>query len=301
MGVDREKMNWQTMFTKRRILLIGLVAVLAVLAAVAYVNSPTILLWLNPQDSISISGVSYPAEVYRSQNLPVTVYLSNIGDSKDALVELISKDNPILSNVVLLESGNSVTNTTIWLPIRSAGDQACTVKVSWIGPGGFCKLEQNSTDKSFKALAADYDFSSMPKFASRAQEFDWTLTVKNIGNTPADLTVQLTKKDPLIVSPSDTKQINIQVGETRSVDFHFIVPSSADMGDHTITVSFITTYPDTAYYKNCKETTTRDYVVTIQESTVKTQIDNAGYIITAVLALGGGVAAFTTLRGRRRR
>ena len=43
-----------------------------------------------------------------------------------------------------------------------------------------------------------------------------------------------------------------------------------------MTLSFTTTYPDISYYKDCKETTYHDYTVNIQESPIKTQIDNAG-------------------------
>ncbi len=291
----------QKFLTKRRIVLVMLVTALAVATVSAYVSTPSILLWLNPNNCVAISEVSYPNEVYRSQNLPVTVRLFNIGDPKDVLVELVSKDNPVLSNIVAIPSGNSGADTTILVPIKTAGNQAFTVKTSWIGPGGICKLKQNSTDQPFQALAADFDTSSLPKFASRAQEFDWTLNVKNTGNTPADLSAQLNKKDPLIVSSSDTREIaKIQVGETRSVDFHFIVPSSANLGDATISVTFTTTYPDTSYYKNCKESFTGDYLVTIQESPVKAQIDNAGYLLTALLVLGGGGAGATTFLRKRR-
>lgn len=277
---------------------------MAVAATEVYVNTPSVLLWLNPQNSVSITGVDYPTETYRSQNLPITIYLSNAGDAKDVLVEVVSRDNPTLSSNIRLEGSSSLCNTTISLPARSAGDQSFSVKVTWIGPGGFCKLEQAATDKPFKALATDYQSFSPTIIASRAQGFDWSLTVTNVGNTAAHLTVQLYKKDPLILSDASggTKQIsNIRVGENRTVNFHFDIPHDASLGDHTLTVSFTTAYPDNGYYKDCTETSYHDYKVTIQESPIKTQIDNAGTLIAAVLAIGGGGTAITLLMGKRRR
>jgi hypothetical protein len=295
-------MGWQDIFTKKRIVIIALAIIVAIVGVEAYVNSPGILLWINPENSVSITDIAYPPEAYRSQNLPVTVYLSNVGDSKDVLLELSSKDNSVLSSSIQLDSATA--NTTIWLPLKTAGEQGFSIKVTWVGPGSFWKQEQASTDKTFMVLAADYDTTSPTRIASRAQGFDWTLSVTNTGNTPADLTVQLYKKDPLILSDNSggTQQIsNIQVSETRTVGFHFDVPSDASIGDHTMTLSFTTTYPGTSYYKDCKETTYHDYTVTIQESPIKTQIDNAGYIIAAVLALGGGGTIVTLLMGKRRR
>lgn len=288
-------------FTQRKIFLIGVIITVIVIVGVVYLNSPQLALWINPENRVSITGVAYPPEAYRSQNLPVTVYISNVGDSKDVLLELSSKDNSVLSNTIRLDTATA--NTTIWLPLKTAGEQGFSIKVSWIGPGGFWKQEQALTDKTFKVIAADYDTSSPTRIASRAQGFDWTLSVTNTGNTPADLTVQLYKKDPLILSDNSggTRQIpNIQVGETRTIGFHFDVPSDASLKDHTITLSLTTNYPDSTLYRDCKEVTYRDYTVTIQESPIKTQIDNAGYIIAAVFALVGGGTLFTLLGKRRR-
>jgi len=242
----------------------------------AYFNSPQIVLWLNPRNGITIEGVSYPDAVYRSQSLPVSVTLANYGpDSKDVKLEVISKDTQLQQNVWL--SGlDSRTNITIWLPITSIGNQAFTVNAYWVGPGGFRTIKENSTDRIFVALGADYD-TSATKFASRGEDFDWMLTVKNYGNTETNLTIQIIKKDPLIISSPDTQKIdNLQVGETRSANFHFIVPSTANLGDMTIQVKYLTTYPETQYYKDSTETFTSNYVVTIQESIIKTQIDNLG-------------------------
>ena len=291
-------------FKDRKILFIIVTTVAAVIAVAFYIYTPRILAWVNPDNSVSIEGVSYPQDAYRGQNLPITVYLSNIGDTKDVLVEIASKDNPTLSSTLKIDESPSKDNATIWLPVKSLGDQAFSVQVTWIGPGGFCKIQQDSTDKPFRALAADYKTSSPTVIASRAQGFDWSLTVNNIGNTPADLAIQLFNKDPLILADNSggTQQLsNIQVGETRTIGFHFDVPSDASLGDHTMTLSFTTAYPEIAHYKDCKETTYHEYTITIQESPIKTQIDNAGYLIAAVLALGGGGTIFTLLMGKRRR
>lgn len=299
-----ERMTSSQIFTNSKILLIIVTIVVATIATVSYIYIPSILAWVNPDNSVSIEGVSYPQDAYRGQNLPITVYLSNIGDTKDVLVEIASKDNPTLRSTLKIDASQSKDKITILLPVRSLGDQSFRVQVTWIGPGGFCKIQQNSTDKPFRALAADYKTSSPTVIASRAQGFDWSLTVTNIGNTPADLAIQLFNKDPLILSDNSggTQQLsNIQVGETRTIGFHFDVPSDAILGDHTMTLSFTTSYPEIAYYKDCKETTYQDYTVTIQESPIKTQIDNAGYLIAAVLALGGGGTVFTLIMGKRRR
>jgi hypothetical protein len=298
-------MGWQDIFTKKRIIVIAIAIVVAVVGVEAYVSSPGILLWINPENSVSITDVAYPPEAYRSQNLPITVYLSNVGDSKEVLLELSSKDNSVLSSNIQLNSATA--NTTIWLPLKTAGEQGFSLKVTWIGPGGFWQNEQASADKTFKVLAADYETSSPTKIASRAQGFDWTATIKNTGNTPADLTIQLYKKDPFILSDNSggTQQISsIQVGETRTISFHFDVPSDASLQDHTMTLSFTTNYPDTSYYKDCKETTYHDYNVTVQENPLKTQLDSAGYWMTAVLGLAGisGIGGFVALlMGKRRR
>ncbi len=291
-------------FTNRRMLLIITTIVVVSIAAVSYIYSPSLLAWVDPENCVSIQGVSYPQEAYRGQNLPITVYLSNTGDTKDVLVEVASKDNPTLSSTLRIDELKPNGTTTLWLPVKSWGNQSFSIHLTWIGPGGLCKIQQDSIDKPFRALAADYKTSSTTLIASRAQGFDWSSRVTNTGNTVADLAVQLYKKDPLILSDDSggTQQIpSLQVGETRAVGFHFDVPSDADLGDHTIILSFITTYPDTNFYQDCGETTYYDYIVTIQESSIKTQIDNAGYLIGAVLALGGGGTIFTLLMGKRRR
>lgn len=299
-----EKMTTNQIFSKRMCFFI-IAVVIGIVSITSYIYTPSLLLWVNPSNAVSITGISYPLEAYRSQNLPVTVYLSNIGDSKDVLLEVSSKDNSMLSSNIRLDAATA--NTTIWLPLKTAGEQGFSVKVTWIGPGGVWKQEQGSADKTFKVLAADYETSSPTKIASRAQGFDWTTTIKNTGNTPADLTVQLYKKDPFILSDNSggTQQIsNIQVGETRTVGFHFDVPSDASLEDHTITLSFTTDYPDTSYYKDCKETTSHDYTVTIQESPLKTQLDNAAYWTNAVLGIAGIGSIGTVVAlvmGKRRR
>jgi hypothetical protein len=278
-----------------------LAVVLTIFSVEAYVNSPTILLWMNPQNGIKVTVVSYPSEVYRSQSLPITVCLSNVGDPKTALVDIVSIDNPTLSSEISLGNSKSATNTTFMLPIISSGQQAFAVNVYWIGPGGFCQLQENSTDEPFTALAADYQCSSGPMFASRSQDFDWTLTVTNVGNTPANLAIQLVGIDPLIVYSSDTQQIaNINVGETKSVDFQFVVPSSASLGDHTITVSFTTTYPNIPNYNDCTETYTHDFVVNIQQSPVIAEINNAETYLVAVLGLVGVCMAMMYASKRKR-
>jgi hypothetical protein len=286
---------------KKHLILAAFLIILTTISVTAYLNSPAILAWVNPQNGISIIDVSYPTEIYRTQRLPIVVTLQNLGgDSKSALVEVISKDDVPLKSIVSLREQGSIANASLSLPVTSYGDEAFTVKVSWIGPGGLCKLEQDSIDKPVSVLAAEYDTSSTPKFASKAQEFDWTLTTKNIGNAVANLTIQIGKKDPLIISSSDTQQItNIKVGETRSTVFHFIVPSSADLGNCKITASFTTSY-ETVHYEDFKETTSNDYTVTIQESPIKTQIDNANYLIGAVLALGSSLAVISFLKKRRK-
>ena len=144
-------MSWQDIFTKKRIIIIGIAIILAIVASEAYVNSPGILLWVNPENSVSIQ-TCLPPEAYRSQNLPITVYLSNVGDSKDVLLELSSKDNSVQSSTIRLD--NPTANTTIWLPLKTAGEQAFNIKVTWIGPGSFWKHEQASADKTFKVMAA---------------------------------------------------------------------------------------------------------------------------------------------------
>jgi hypothetical protein len=291
--------------TRRNLFLIGFIVSAVVIVGWTYLNSPQLVLWLNPENSVSITDVDYPLEAYRSQNLPITIYLSNVGDPKDALLELSSKDSPVVSSNIRLDS--STANTTVWLPLKTSGEQGFSIKVTWVGPGGFWKHEQASTDKTFRVLAADYDTSSPTRIASRAQGFDWTLTVTNTGNTPADLTLQLYKKDPLILSDNSggTQQIsNIQVGETRAIGFHFDVPSDASLEDHTITLSFTNAYPNTNYYKDCKETTYRDYTITIQESPLKTQLDNAAYWTNAVLGLAGigSIGTFIAIAmGKKRR
>lgn len=293
-------------FTLRKLFVISVIIAAVIIAGCAYFNSPQLTLWINPENSVSITDVTYPPTAYRSQNLPVTIYLSNVGDSKDVLLEVSSKDNSMLSSNIRLDSATA--NTTISLPLKTAGEQGFSIKVTWVGPGGFWKQEQAVVDKTFKVLAADYETSSPTRIASRAQGFDWTATVTNTGNTPADLTVQLYKKDPFILSDNSggTQQIsNIQVGETRTVGFHFDVPSDASLEDHTITLSFTTSYPDTSYYKDCKETTSHDYTVTIQESPLKTQLDSAAYLTNAVLGLagisgiGGVFALMMKKKGRR--
>jgi hypothetical protein len=293
-------------FTLRKIFLIGVIIAAVVIAGVAYINSPQFALWFTPENSVSVTDVTYPNEGYRSQNLPVTVYISNVGDSKDVLLEVSSKDNSVLSSSIRLDAATA--NKTIWLPLKTAGDQGFSIKVTWVGPGGVWKQEQDAIDKTFRVLAADYETSSPTKIASRVQGFDWTATIKNTGNTPADLTVQLYKKNPFILSDNSggTQQIsNIQVGETRTIGFHFDVPSDASLEDHTITLSFTSNYPDTSYYKDCKETTSYDYTVTIQESPIKTQLDSAAYFTNAVLGLagisgiGGVFALMMKKKGRR--
>jgi hypothetical protein len=295
-------MNYSEVFSKKRILLLAIVIVGIIAATEVYVNSPNILLGLNPENSVAIADVSYPQQAYRGQNLPITIHLSNIGNAKDVLVEVASMDSPTMSSQIRLDS--STSNTTIYLPLKTEGTRSFNVKVSWTGPGGYCKIEQNATDETFEVLAADYDCSPSAVVASRAESFGWTLSITNTGNTPADLTIQLSQKDPLILSDGSggTAQIsNIEAGETRSVTFHFDVPHDASLGDHAITVSLTTTYPDTPYYKDCKEVTYQSFNYNIQESTIKTQIDNAGYIIAAVLAIGGGGTVITLIMGKRRR
>jgi hypothetical protein len=282
---------------KKIILLIG-IAIASIAVAAAYIDSPNIASWLNPENRIVISDVTYSARVFRSETVPISITVQNFGsDSKSALVELITKNDPIRTAEVSLSASESKVNTTIWLPIKTAGEQAFTIKVSWVGPGGYCKIEQNSSDKSFLALAADYKTSYSPKFASKAQEFDWELSITNTGNTAADLTVQIAKKDPLIISSADTEKLdNLQVGETRSAVFHFIVPSTANLGDCTITVNLITTYPTS---EEIQETTTNNYALTIQESTIVTQLGNMGYIVGALfLALSAG-GILTMMRKKR--
>jgi uncharacterized membrane protein len=296
-------MNWRETFTKKRLILTIIVIVAAIALSEAYVNSPTLLLWLNPENSISITAVDYPPVAYRSQSLPITIHLSNAGDAKDVLVEVISMDNPTLSSSIRLDGSSSTGNTTILLPLKTTGNQSFSVKVTWIGPSGFCKINQNSTDKSFEVLAADYDASSPTIVASRAESFSWTLSVTNTGNTPANLTVQLYKKDPLILSDASggtVKIANIQVGETRAVSFQFAVPHDASLGDHTLTVSFTTTYPNIAYYTDCKEAYYQNFNYNIQESTIKTQLDNTGYILAAAVALLVVVGGGTVLAGKGR-
>jgi hypothetical protein len=286
----------------KKILLIISIIVLSIVVVEAYVNTPKIILWFNPQNHVSISDVTNPGEIYRTQSLPIIITLQNFGsDSKNALLEIISKDYPTLTHEVWLSGDNSKVNTTFWLPVNSGGEQAFTAKLSWIGPSGICKLEQDSKDKSFLSLAADYKIDCSPKTASRAQEFDWTLKTTNTGNTPANLTVQIGKKDPLIISSTDTQQItNLQVGETRQTVFHFIVPSSASLGDCTITVNLTTTYPDSFLYQSTQETSSRSYIVTIQESPIKTEIENTQYFVVALIALLGSCALLFTMFNKRR-
>jgi hypothetical protein len=271
----------------------------------AYVNSPTILMWINPENRISIAGVYYPPQAYRSQNLPITVCLSNTGDSKDVIVEVASMDSSTLSNNIRLDGSQSTVNTTFWLPLNKEGNQSFSIAIIWSGPGGFCRIEQNSTNEQFEVLGADYDCASPTVIASQAESFDWTISITNVGNTPANLTVQLCNNNPLILSDDSegTALIpNIQVGETCSVNFNFDVPYSASLGDHYITVSLTTKYPDIAYCQNCQEVSYQDFNYNIQASPIKTQLDNTSYLLGSVLGIAVVCAAIiAVLTGKSRR
>jgi hypothetical protein len=295
-------MNWREVFTNKRIFLIIIAITAAVALTEAYVNSPTILLWLNPKNNISITDVEYPSVAYRSQTLPITVFLSNTGDAKDALVEVASMDNPTISSNIQL-SGRS-GNTTFWLPLKIEGNQSFSVSVTWIGPGGYCQIAENTSDKPFEVLAADYDCTSPSVIASRAQGWDWTISVTNTGNTPANLTLTLFKNDPLILSDNSggtAEMDNLGIGEERSVTFHFDVPDGASLGDHTITVCLTTTYPDIAHYGDCKEVTYQSFNYNVQESPIKTELNNANYLLVAALGIVITIAgAGAILTGKRK-
>jgi hypothetical protein len=297
-------MNGKSIFTKKRIFLIGLVIAVAICVTEAYVNSPTILMWINPENSISINGVYYPTQAYRSQDLPITVCLSNIGDAKDVIVEVASMDSSTLSNNIQLDGSQSRVNTTFWLPLSKEGNQSFSIEAIWAGPGGFCRIEQNSTNEQFEVLGADYECTSPTVIASQAEGFEWTLSVTNVGNTPANLTVQLCNNSPLILSDNSESTAlipNIQVGETCSVNFNFDVPYSASLGDHTITISLTTAYPDIDYYHNCQEVTYQTFNYNIQASSIKTEIDNTSYLLGSVLGLAVICAAIFAVLTKKRR
>jgi hypothetical protein len=177
------------------------------------------------------------------------------------------------------------------------GQQAFTIKVYWIGAGAICRIEQKSIDAAFVGLAAEYDISSTPVFASIATNFEWVLSLVNIGNTPASrLTVQIIEKEPLSILPPDSQTVdNFGIQESKQIIFRFTVPHDAREGDCKIKIKLITTYAD-----GCKETLFRDYSVKLQKSPMQVEIENWTYWIWIIAGLSFvAISALFNLRKRR--
>jgi hypothetical protein len=167
-------------------------------------------------------------------------------------------------------------------------------------PGAICNIEQTSTqDGTFLALGADYKNTPSPLFASIAENFDWTLTVLNDGNTVvSNLVVQVVRKDPLSIFPPDSQTVNnLEVSQTKQFVFRFAVPHDAEEGNSTITVSFTTTYPDGSV-----EIFSEDFILTLQKSPIQVEAENLSHWIYVFGAIGIALAAtFAIINQKRRR
>jgi len=276
------KKSWRILL-KHKIVIIVIIIIFSVSITSLSIFSPYVISFIFPQEHIQLVDVKYPSEVYRSDNVPILVSVANVGGiGKDVLIEVSSKDNPTISLETSVNASVPVVNLPISLPVKTMGEQAFTVKVSWIGLFGVCKVEQESVDKTFKCLAADYEVTSSPSFANIAENFDWSLQIVNVGNTAAEhLIVQVVEKDPLSIIQPDSKTIdNFGVNESKEITFSFSVPHDANEGDCIIKVNFITTYTNGA-----TEILSHDFTVKLQKSPTEVQIGNSVYWIYAIAAL----------------
>jgi len=276
------KKSWRILL-KHKIVIIVIIIIFSVSITSLSIFSPSVISFIFPQEHIQLVDVKYPSEVYRSDNVPISVSVANVGGiGKDVLIEVSSKDSPTLPLETLLNAQGPVTNLTIFLPVKTRGEQAFTVKVYWIGFLGIYKEEQQSVDKTFKVLAADYEVTPSPSFANIAENFDWSLQIVNVGNTAAEhLIVQVVEKDPLSIIQPDSKTIdNFGVNESRKITFSFTVPHDANEGDCTIKVNFITTYSS-----GVAEVLSHDFTVKLQKSPTQVQIENTQFWLLAIAGL----------------
>jgi hypothetical protein len=290
-------MDLSIAFTKRNLLVIVSV-VAGILLVVLYVNWPSILSQLSPQERLEVVDVTYPLNAYRAQNLPILISLVNKGEvGKNVLVEVLSTDSPTISNKTSLTASGSVADVLINLPISTIGTKSFKVNVYWVGPGELCKVYQTSIDKTFTALAAEYDVVPNSNIASIAEHFDWNLAVTNIGNTPANhLVIRVADEGPLIISTPDSQTLDdLHVGETRQVGFRFSVPHDTPEGKRTILLDFTTYYPD------CKETCSQAFTITLQKSPLQVDVGNATSTLVVLGTLATAVVAFGAIFGKKRR
>jgi hypothetical protein len=265
---------------------------------VTYVNWPSVLSQINSQEKIELVDVTYPQVSYRSQYLPITINIKNIGEAgKDVLIEVLSSEsNSLFSRTQLSENG-STANVLINLPVRSYGENSFKVVVFWVGVGELCKMEQATVDKSFTGLAADYEILPLNNIASIAQDFDWTLNIKNIGNTPAEkLAIQIVDDGQLIVSTSGTQTIDsLGVDQAKQVTFVFSVPHDAKEGKDSITINLVTSYPD------CQESYWQTFPITLQKSPTQADIENATAMIYWIIPLVAAVVILSSVISKKKR
>lgn len=109
------KRNWRILL-KHKIAIIMIIIIVSV-SVTLLIFSPSILSFIFPHEHVQLVDVKYPNEVYRSNDLPISVSVSNVGGfGKDALIEIYSKDNPTLSLRTSLSTQSLVVNQTIFLP-----------------------------------------------------------------------------------------------------------------------------------------------------------------------------------------
>lgn len=288
-------MNWDTLSQKRVLLVLVIVITGAILIGL-YLNWPTILSF-DSEESVKLVDVSYPSAIYRTQNLPISVRLENQGnDAKDVMVEVISTYNPTLTNRAHLQGLGSVVDVLVNLPVRNFGDQSFKIMVYWVGPGEICQIYEDSADRSFTGLAADYNIVPLNSVASIAEHFNFALNVTNVGNTLADrLLVKIANEGPLILSGLDTQTIdNLEPGETGMVSFDFSVPHDAKEGKTAITVDFTTCYP------TCQEACSQSLAITLQKSPVQVDIENMTELVKWLIPLAIAVVAFAAIFSRKK-
>jgi len=287
-------LNFSAIFSRRTLLVVVLVVAVIVIVA-AFANWPSILTQINPKEKIDLVSVTCPQTAYRSQNLPISINIMNTGNvRKDVLVEVLSPNIDRLTNKTSLSTG-ATTNLVINLPVKSYGDQSFKVKVYWVGVGEYCKIEQASVDKSFTGLAADYEIIPINSIASLAQHFDWSINLKNTGNTPAEkIVVKIIDEGQLIISTPDTQIIkNLGVGQTQQVSFGFSVPHDAKEGKSSIMIDLTTSYP------SCNEAYSQTFGITLQKSQAQVDLENATSMIYWIIPLVAAIMILLGLASRK--